>query len=184
MTGGFFMATFTLTYPKGFKSFTDIPIVNEQNETVCVLQKMERTSAGKVLNAVLLVAAQQTLPYRYETRTTLGAPLFQVQSTLLTKGVSHQIVMPDGSLIPIQRKTVQLLESSYSFIMDDLEFRFEKDFTSTAYLYCNDEKIASASSIETELVQIGIQFKLFQADDMRFVALLATLYQALFATTT
>ena len=33
------MATFTLTYPKGFKSFTDIPIVNEHNETVCVLQK-------------------------------------------------------------------------------------------------------------------------------------------------
>ncbi|MNH40252.1 hypothetical protein D3C79_1015460 [compost metagenome] len=92
--------------------------------------------------------------------------------------------MPDGSLIPIQRKTVQLLESSYSFTMDDLEFRFEKDFTSIAYLYCNDEKIASASSMETELVLTGIQFKLFHTDDMHFVALLATLYQALFAITT
>lgn len=184
MTGGFFMAIFTLTYPKAFKSFTQLPIVNEQNETICVLQKVERSSTGKVLNAVLLVAAQQTLPYRYETRTSLGAPLFQVQSTLLTKGVSHQIVMPDGSSIPIQRKTVQLLESSYSFKMDDLDFRFEKDFTSTAYLYCNNEKIASASPIETELVRTGIQFKLFQANDMHFVALLVTLYQALFATTT
>ena len=48
--------------------------------------------------------------------------------------------MPDGSILPIQRKTVQLLESSYSFTMDGLAFRFEKDFTSTAYLYCNDEK--------------------------------------------
>lgn len=178
------MAIFTLTYPKALKSFTHIPIVNEQNETICVLQKVERSSAGKVLNAVLLVAAQQTLPYRYETRTTLGAPLFQVQSTFITKGVSHQIVMPDGSFIPIQRKTVQLLESSYSFTMDDLDFRFEKDFTSTAYLYCNNEKIASASPIETELVRTGIRFKLFQADDKHFVALLATLYQALFAITT
>lgn len=184
MTGGFFMATFTLTYPKAFKSFTDIPIVNEHNETICMLQKVDRSSTGKILNAVLLVAAQQTLPYRYETRTTSGAPLFQVQSTLLAKGVSHQIRMPDGSSIPIQRKTVQLLESSYAFKMDDLHFRFEKDFTSTAYLYCNDEKIASASPIENELVRTGILFKLFQADDMHFVALLATLYQALFAFTT
>jgi len=181
MNGGFFMAIFTLTYPKGFKSFSDIPIMNENNETVCVLQKVERSSTGKVLNAVFLVATQQTLPYRYETRTTLGGPLFQVQSTLLTKGVSHQLVMPDGSTIPIVRKTVQLLESSYTFTMDNLAFRFEKDFTATAYLYCNDEKIASASPIETELIQTGLMFKLFQADDMHFVALLATLYQALFA---
>ncbi|WP_155591623.1 hypothetical protein [Lysinibacillus cavernae] len=178
------MTTFTLTYPKGFKSFTTIPIVNDYNETVCVLQKVERSSAGKVLNAVMLVAAQQTLPYRYETRTILGAPLFQVQSTLFTKGVDYQIIMPDSSCIPIQRKTVQLLESSYSFIMDDLNFRFEKDFTSTAYLYCNDEKIASASPIENELVRTGIMFKLFHADDMHFVAILATLYQALFAINT
>lgn len=71
------MATFTLHYPKAFKSFSDIPIINENNETVCVLQKVERSSTGKVLNAVLLVAAQQTLPYRYETRTTLGAPFFK-----------------------------------------------------------------------------------------------------------
>ncbi|UZM98395.1 hypothetical protein OL548_27540 [Lysinibacillus sp. MHQ-1] len=33
------MATFTLTYPKGFKSFSAIPIMNEHNETVCMLQK-------------------------------------------------------------------------------------------------------------------------------------------------
>ncbi|WP_223555987.1 tubby C-terminal domain-like protein [Lysinibacillus sphaericus] len=175
------MTTFTLTYPKAFESFSNIPIVNEQNETVCVLQKVERSSVGKVLNAVMLVAAQQSLPHRYETRSTLGAPLFQVQSTLLTKGVSHQLIMPDGSILPIQRKTVQLLESSYSFTMDGLAFRFEKDFTSTAYLYCNDEKIASASNIETELVLTGISFKLFNSDDTLFVALLATLYQALFS---
>jgi hypothetical protein len=65
--------------------------------------------------------------------------------------------------------------------MDGLAFRFEKDFTSTAYLYCNDEKIASASNIETELVCTGISIKLFNSDDMLFVALLATLYQALFS---
>ncbi|WP_235473660.1 hypothetical protein [Lysinibacillus macroides] len=64
--------------------------------------------------------------------------------------------------------------------MDDLVFRFEKDFTSTAYLYCNDEKIASAKPIEHKLIRTGIMFKLFQADNIRFVALLATLYQALF----
>lgn len=181
MNGGFFMATFTLTYPKAFKSSTGSPIVNENNETVCMLKKVERSSTGKVLNAVLLVATQQSLPYRYETRTPLGDPLFQVQSTLLTKGVSHQLIMPDGSTIPILRKTVQLLESSYSFTMDNLAFRFEKDFTSTAFLYCNDEKIASASPIENELIRTGLMFKLFQADDMHFVALMATLYQALFA---
>jgi len=175
------MTTFTLTYPKAFESFSNIPIANEQNETVCVLQKVERSSVGKVINAVMLVTAQQSLPHRYETRTTLGAPLFQVQSTLLTKGVSHQLIMPDGSILPIQRKTVQLLESSYSFTMDGLAFRFEKDFTSTAYLYCNDEKIASACNIETELVCTGISIKLFNSDDMLFVALLATLYQALFS---
>lgn len=64
--------------------------------------------------------------------------------------------------------------------MDGLVFRFEKDFTSTAYLYCNDEKIASACNIETELVRTGIAFKLFDSDDTLFVALLATLYQTLF----
>lgn len=174
------MATFTLTFPKAFESFSHIPIINERNEAVCVLQKIERSSFGKVFNAVMLVAAQQSLPHHYETRTTLGAPLFQVQSTLLTKGVSHQLVMPDGTTLPIQRKTVQLLESSYSFTMDGLVFRFEKDFTSTAYLYCNDEKIASACNIETELVRTGIAFKLFDSDDTLFVALLATLYQTLF----
>ncbi|MGE7112350.1 tubby C-terminal domain-like protein [Lysinibacillus sp. NPDC047702] len=174
------MATFTLTFPKAFESFTQIPIINERNEAVCVLQKVERSSVGKVINAVMLVAAQQSLPHRYETRSPLGAPLFQVQSTLLTKGVSHLLVMPDGTTLPIQHKVVQLLESSYSFTMDGLVFRFEKDFTSTAYLYCNDVKIASASNLETELVRTGIAFKLFDSDDTLFVALLAALYQTLF----
>ncbi|KOS61922.1 hypothetical protein FJQ98_19090 [Lysinibacillus agricola] len=175
------MTTFTLTYPKAFESFSNIPIVNEQDEMVCVLEKVERSSVGKIMNAVMLVASQQSLPHRYETRTTLGAPLFQVQFTPLTKGVSHQLIMPDGTILPIQRKTVQLLESSYSFTMDGLAFRFEKDFTSTAYLYCNDEKIASATNIENELVRTGVSFKLFNSDDTLFVALLATLYQAIFS---
>ncbi|MFJ7731618.1 hypothetical protein ACIQXF_06940 [Lysinibacillus sp. NPDC097231] len=175
------MATFTLTYPKAFQNFSNIPIVDEQNEIVCVLQKVERSTVGKVINAVMLVAAQQSLPHRYETRTSLGAPLFEVQSTLLTKGASHLLIMPDGSILPIQQKTVQLLESSYSFTMDGLAFRFEKDFTSTAYLYCNDEKIASVRNIENELVRTGLSFKLFNSDDMHFVALLATLYQELFS---
>ncbi|MFJ7735373.1 hypothetical protein ACIQ2D_03425 [Lysinibacillus sp. NPDC097287] len=175
------MATFTLTYPKLLDRFSNIPILNEQNEAVCVLQKVERSSVGKVLNTALLIATQDSLPQRYETRTTLGAPLFQVQSTLFTKGVSHQLIMPDGTNIPIQRKTVQLLESSYSFTMDGLVFRFEKDFTSTVFLYCNDIKIASACLVEGGLVQQGVTYKLFESDDTLFVALLATLYQSLFA---
>lgn len=177
----FLLATFTLTYPKLLDRLSNIPILNEQNETVCVLQKVERSPVIKVLNTVYLIATQNSLPQRYETRTTLGAPLFQVQSTLLTKGMSHQLIMPDGSVIPIQRKTVQLLESSYSFTMDGLIFRFEKDFSSTAFLYCNENKIASTCLLEESLVQHGITFKLFESDDTLFVALLATLYQSLFA---
>lgn len=175
------MATFTLTYPKLLVRFSNIPILNEQNEAVCVLQKVERSSVGKVFNTALLIATQDSLPQRYETRSTLGAPLFQVQSSLFTKGVSHQLIMPDGTTIPIQRKTVQLLESTYSFTMDGLDFRFEKDFTSTAFLYCNEYKIASAYLIEEGLIQQGITYKLFESDDTLFVALLATLYQSLFA---
>ncbi|QPQ35072.1 MULTISPECIES: tubby C-terminal domain-like protein [unclassified Lysinibacillus] len=175
------MATFTLAYPKAFDRLSKLPIVNSQNETVCLLQKVERSNIGKVLNAASLIASQQPLPHRYETRTIHGEPLFQVRSTLLTKGVSHEIIMPDRSIIPIQRKTVQLLESSYSFTMDGLIFRFEKDFTSTAYLYCNDEKIASANYIEDGIVREGIVYKLFQTDDTLFVALLASLFQSLFA---
>ncbi|CAM5257047.1 putative protein OS=Lysinibacillus sphaericus OX=1421 GN=LS41612_08180 PE=4 SV=1 [Lysinibacillus sphaericus] len=90
------------------------------------------------------------MPHRYETRTTKGEALFQVRSTLITQGVSHHLIMPDGSMIAIQQ-LVQLLESSYSFTMDGLVFRFEKDFTSTAFLYCNDEKIASASFVDSGL---------------------------------
>lgn len=175
------MATFTLTYPKLVDKFSNIHILNEQNEAVCVLQKVERSSLGKLLNVGLLLATQQALPIHYETRTTLGVPLFRVTPTLLTKGISHQLIMPDESVIPIQRKTVQLLESSYSFTMDGLIFRFEKDFTSTAFLYCNDHKIASARMLEEELVQHGMIFKLFESDDTLFVALLAALYQSLFA---
>ncbi|MFJ5765897.1 hypothetical protein ACIP9C_11050 [Lysinibacillus sp. NPDC093210] len=175
------MATFTLTYPQAFDRLSKLPILNSQNETVCILQKVERSNIGKVLNAASLVASQQPLPHRYETRTTLGEPLFQVRSTLLTKGVSHEIIMPDGSSIPVQRKTVQLLESSYSFTMDGLVFRFEKDFTSTAYLYCNDEKIASANYVENGIVRDGIVYKLFHSEDALFVALLASLFQSLFA---
>lgn len=175
------MATFTLTYPKLLDKFSSIAILNEQNEAVCILQKVERSSVSKVFNTALLMATQDSLPQRYETRTTLGDPLFQVQSTLFTKGVSHQLIMPDETTIPIQRKTIQLLESSYSFTMDELAFRFEKDFTSTAFLYCNDNKIASASVVEDGLIQQGVTYKLFESDDTLFVALLATLYQSLFA---
>ncbi|QDP99317.1 hypothetical protein FOH38_01415 [Lysinibacillus fusiformis] len=174
------MAIFTLTYPKPFDSCSNLPIVNEHNEAVCVLQKVERSTVGNVLNTVLLITTQDSLPQRYETCSTTGELLFQVQSTLLTKGVSHQLIMPDGSTLPIQRKTVQLMESSYSFTMDGLVFRFEKDFTSTAYLYCNDEKIASASVVENGIVREGIVYTLFQSDDTLFVALLASLYQSLF----
>lgn len=175
------MATFTLTYPKAFDKVSKLPILNVQNETVCILQKVERSNIGKVLNAAALVAAQQPLPHRYETRTIQGKQLFQVRSTLLTKGVSHQLIMPDSSIIPILRKTVQLLESSYTFTMDGLIFRFEKDFTSTAYLYCNDEKIASACYVEDGIMREGIVYKLFHSDDTLFVALLASLFQTLFA---
>lgn len=175
------MATFSLTYPKLLDRSANIPILNEQNEAVCVLQKVERSSMGKLLNVGLLLATQQALPIHYETRTTLGVPLFRVTPSLSTKGISYQLIMPDKSVIPIQRKTVQLLESSYSFTMDGLLFRFEKDFTSTAYLYCNDHTIASAHMLESEIVKHGIFFKLFESDDTLFVALLATLYQSLFA---
>lgn len=175
------MATFTLTYPKLLDRFSNIPILNEHNEAVCVLQKVERSSVGKALNTALLIATQDSLPQRYETRTTLDTPLFQVQSTLFTKDASHQLILPDGTTIPIQRKTVQLLESSYAFTMDGLVFRFEKDFTSTAYLYCNDQKIASACLMEDALIQHGVTYELFDSDDTLFVALLATLYQSLFA---
>ena len=175
------MATFSLPYPNLFDRLPNISILNEQNDPVCVLQKVERSPVGQVFDIALLIATQQTLPQRYETLTMSGAPLFQVQPTLFTKGVSHQLIMPDGTTLPIQRKTVQLLESSYSFTMDGLVFRFEKDFTSTAYLYCNDQKIASACLLEDELVQHGITYKLFDSDDTLFVALLATLYQSFFA---
>lgn len=175
------MATFTFTYPKLLDRLTNIPILNEQNQAVCVMQKVERSSVGKVINTALLIATQDSLPQHYETRTILGTPLFQVQSTLFTKGVSHQIIMPDETTIPIQRKTVQLFESSYSFTMDGLIFRFEKDFTSTAFLYCNDNKIASVYWVVDDLEQQGVTYKLFESDDTLFVALLATLYQALFA---
>ena len=175
------MATFTLTYPKLLDRFSNIPILNEQNEAVCVLQKVERSSVGQALNVVLLIAAQQSLPYHYETRTMLGAPLFQVKSTLLKKGVSHHLIMPDGATISIQQKTIQLLETSYSFTMDGLVFRFEKDYTSTANLYCNDQKIASACFVEDKLIRHGITYKLFHSDDTLFVALLAALFQSLFA---
>lgn len=177
----FLLATFTLTYPKLLDRFSNIPILNEQNEAVCVLQKVERSSIGKLLNVGLLLATQQALPIHFETRTTLGVPLFRVTPTLLKKGFSHQLILPDESVIPIQRKTVQLLESSYSFTMDGLIFRFEQDFTSTAYLYCNDQKIASAQMLESELVKHGIIFKIFESEDILFVALLAALYQSLFA---
>ena len=175
------MAIFTLTYPKATERLSTYPIVNSDNELVCILQQVQRSTIGKIVNAAALVAIQQSLPYRYETRTPQGKLLFQVRSTLLTKGVSHQIIMPDGSCIPIQRKTVQLLESSYSFTMDGLVFRFEQDFTSTAYLYCNDEKIASAHFVNNGIVRDGIVYQLFQSDDPLFVALLASLFQTLFA---
>lgn len=175
------MAIFTLTYSKLFDRLTNIPIINEQNEAVCELHKVERSTAGKVLNTLLLIATQDSLPNQYETRTTQGEPLFRVQSSLLTKGASHQLFLPDGTIIPIQRKTVQLLESSYSFTLDGLIFRFEKDFTSTAYLYCNDEKIASACFMENGIKREGITYTLFDSNDTLFVALLASLYQSLFA---
>ena len=177
----FLLATFTLTYPKLLEKFSAIPILNEQNEAVCVLQKVERSSIGKLFNVGILLATQQALPIHFETRTTLGAPLFRVTPTLLTRGMSHQLILPDESVIPIQRKMVQLLESSYSFTLDGLIFRFEQDFTSTAYLYCNDQKIASAQVVENELVKQGIIFKLFESEDTLFLALLAALYQSLFA---
>ncbi|WP_053582827.1 hypothetical protein [Lysinibacillus contaminans] len=72
------MATFSFTYPKLLDGLSNIPILNEQNDAFCVLQKVERSSDGKALNVLLLIAAQQSLPFHYETRTTLGAPLFQV----------------------------------------------------------------------------------------------------------
>ncbi|OEC00515.1 hypothetical protein GY31_19565 [Lysinibacillus sphaericus] len=175
------MATFTLTYSQAFDRPSKYPILNSHHETVCILQPVERSNIVKVLNVAALVATQQSLPHRYETRTTKGEALFQVRSTLLTQGVSHHLIMPDGSMIPIQRKTVQLLESSYSFTMDGLVFRFEKDFTSTAFLYCNDEKIASASFVDSGIRREGIVFKLFQSDDTLFVALVASLFQSLFA---
>ncbi|MEG0451212.1 MAG: hypothetical protein RR595_15255 [Lysinibacillus sp.] len=175
------MATFTLTYPKLFDRLSNIPILNEQNEAVCVLQKVERSAIGKALNMTFLVVSQDALPQRFETRTMTGEPLFQVQSTFLTKGSSYQLVMQDGTAIPIKRKTVQLIEFYYTFTMDNFEFRFEKDFTSTAYLYCNDKKIACASTSGDGLIHEGIIYTLFESDDTLFVALLATLYQSLFA---
>ena len=177
----YLLATFTLTYAKLLEKFTIIPILNEQNEPVCVLQKVERSSIGKLFNIGLLLTTQQALPIHFETCTTLGIPLFRVTPTLLTKGMSHQLILPDETVIPIQRKTVQLLESSYSFTMDGLIFLFEQDFTSTAYLYCNDQKIASAKLVENELVKQSIIFNLLESEDILFIALLAALYQSLFA---
>lgn len=174
------MATFTLTFSKLLDRHSTMPILNAQNETICALHKLERSTMGKILNAAMLIAAQISLPLHHETCTLQGKPLFRVHSTLFTKGVSHQLIMPDQSVIPIKRKTVQLLESSYSFTMDELVFRFEKDFTSTTYLYCNDKKIASAHYVENGIIREGIVYTLFESNDTLFVALLASLYHALF----
>lgn len=178
-----FIATYTYKLPKLLASDKMMPIENEQQQIIGYLRKKPEHVLYIIANLLL----ENGLPSTYEVFDLNNKLLFTINPCLLNIKTPYQLTLHEaGEVIQILSKKVQLIEVAYHFTLGDQHFRFEKDFTSTAHLYCNEERIASAHYMDDgQLIppvnkEQVITMTINQTDDYFMPALIAILYHSLF----
>lgn len=183
------MPTYTYELPKLLDFTNSIPIKNEQSETIGYLQKRQPHPIIRATKIILSLFLEATvLPSSYEVRDLESQLLFTLRPQLHKLKNQHELTLHHANeVINIRAKAVQLIETAYHFTIDDLQFRFEQDYTGTAHLYCNEERIASArlndDFLEGAIPSNKSRFvtiTLIQSDDYYMPVLMALLYHSLF----
>ncbi|MED1489846.1 tubby C-terminal domain-like protein [Bacillus smithii] len=136
------MQHFTYQVPKSVFLSTKMPIIDEQGKTIFLLQKQPHKFPANVFNATLRFG----LPYTYKITNLSGKPLYSIDCAF--PGIRYKITDHLSSqTVPIARQRVQLIETAYSFKIANHDYYFEKDYTGTGHLKCDNKEFARVSKL-------------------------------------
>ncbi|MBT2617227.1 MULTISPECIES: hypothetical protein [unclassified Bacillus (in: firmicutes)] len=134
------MQPLTYQVPESVLISTKLPIIDEQGKTIFLMQKERHKFLASIVNATIRFG----LPYSYKITNAYGKPLYSIDCAF--PGIRYKITDHLSSqTIPIARHKVQLIEKAYSFKIANQDYYFEKDYTGTGHLKCNNKRIASVS---------------------------------------
>ena len=131
---------FTYQIPNRVHFFTKYPIKNEKGKTIFLLKKRPHKFLASIFNAILRFG----LPYTYKITYSNGNPLYSVDCWF--PGMRYKVIDHISSeIVPVTQHRVQLIEKAYSFIFSSQAYYFEKDYTGTGHLKCDNTEIATIS---------------------------------------
>lgn len=134
------MEQFTYKVPEKVHISTIIPIITEHGEVVFKLGKQQHKFLARIVHNTL----RRGIPYSYKIANGYGKPLYTIDCAF--PGIRYKLTDHLSSqTVSIASQRVQLIEKAYHFRLDSHEYFFEKDFTSTGYLKCDNNKVATVS---------------------------------------
>lgn len=151
------MQHFTYQVPKSVHRSTKLSIKDEQAKTIFLLQKQPHKFLASIFNAIL----RYGLPYSYKISNENGKPLYSIDCWF--PGIRYKIIDHlTLQTVPILHHRVQLIEKAYSFKISNHDYYFEKDYTGTGHLKCDNKEIA--------IVSMPSSVKISKVDTINIVA--------------
>jgi hypothetical protein len=133
------MEQFTYQVPSKVRISTIMPIINENGETVFEIRKQPHRFLARIVNNSL-----RCIPYSYKIANAYGKPLYSIDYAF--PGIHYKLTEHLSSqTVPIASHRVHLIEKAFSFRLDNNEYFFEKDYTNTGYLKCDNKQVATVS---------------------------------------
>lgn len=134
------MEQFKYQVPEKVHISTILPIINEQGEVVFEIRKQPHKYLARIVHNSL----RYGIPFSYKIANEYGEPLYTIDC--LFPGFKYKLTNHLSSqTVPIASNRVQLIEKAYRFRLNNHEYLFEKDYTNTGYLKCDNKQVAIVS---------------------------------------
>lgn len=140
MCRGETMEQFTYQVPEKVRISTIIPIINDQREVIFEIRKQQH----KFLARIVHNSVRGGIHYNYKIANANGKPIYTIDRTF--PGIRYKLIDHFSSrTVPIASNRVYLFEKAYRFKLNNHDYFFEKDYTNTGYLKCDNKQAATVS---------------------------------------
>ncbi|TWT07997.1 hypothetical protein FQV26_09355 [Planococcus sp. CPCC 101016] len=149
-------------------------IKDEYGETIFFLNRQSHKILAQILNAIL----RSGLPYTYSIAEPDGKAVYVIDCRF--PGFRYLLVDHVSSeSVKIVKSRVQLMETAYSFRLNEQDYYFDKDFAGTGHLKCNGKEIG-AVSMSNRIINSKLDVIHVQAIDKAAASLSAVLFHTFF----
>lgn len=149
-------------------------IKDEDGDTLFFLNRQRHKILAQILNAIL----RSGLPYTYSIAEPNGKTVYAIDCWF--PGFRYSLADHVSlETVEIVKSRVQLMETAYSFRLNNQDYYFDKDFAGTGHLKCNGKKIA-AVSMSNLIINSKLDVVHIQAINKVAASLAAVLFHTFF----